>query len=945
MVRDRGTGNRRRRGALAAMVVVVSVVTFGSPARGQAVRGGGPPAAPPTIDGEPAADPGAEASTLGASRAAGLDEVHAQASAGLAGEALEMGSTRAIVSLAIDGLTPEAKLPAAEVAVQRATIAAAGDRVEALLEATGSTMRRRYETVPAVAVTATPAGLSALASSPDVDVVTPDLRGEAMLSTSTPHIGAAAVHAAGTGGAGQTIAVIDTGVNAGHPFLGGRVLHEACFRNLYGPQCPDGTAAQVGPGAAAASCDSLGCQHGTHVAGIAAGSNETMSGVAPQASIIAINIFSDDGEGGVTFDLSDALAALEHVHELAVTQDIAALNMSLGAPIQFEDQAACDGFLPPVTAALDQLRADGIVLVGSAGNEGNEWGVSYPACVSSVVAVGASAIPDQASGLNGGPLLDVHAPGLAIRSSVFETSLFPPDDPDYGADLYYANSGTSMAAPHVAGAVALMRERAPQRSVEEIVEAIKATGVPITDFRTGISRPRIQVDRAVRAVTPTDGCEERFSDVDAGHAFLADLCWATALDIVQGYDDGTLRPAAPMTRQAAAAFLHRSAGSPAGPFDVPGFTDVAPGHPFATEISWLRWAGLAEGYDDGSFQPTAPVSRQALVAFLHRLAGSPLGPFGGPAFDDVDADHRFAVEIAWARAARVANGDPAGSFGPDRTVSRQAALAFLHRNDVAPLQAPFSGCGGQTEVPVGECESLVALHAGTAGGDWVASAGWGRTASPCTWLGVQCGAGHVTGLLLTANGLSGPLPPELSGLPALELLLLSDNGLSGSVPTELAGLGALRIARMQNNALEGQLPSGLGDLTNLTQLLLDRNQLTGSIPDSFGGLSSIQYLWLHANALEGQIPSTVGGLVTLLDLRLSDNLLSGSIPPELGSLSTLVRLWLNGNQLTGIVPATIEELSALEELLLYGNGCLQAENGSVAAFLDGLDPAWAEGCV
>jgi hypothetical protein len=67
-----------------------------------------------------------------------------------------------------------------------------------------------------------------------------------------------------------------------------------------------------------------------------------------------------------------------------------------------------------------------------------------------------------------------------------------------------------------------------------------------------------------------------------------------------------------------AAFLHRLADAPAGPFPDPGFTDVPVGHPFYDEIAWLAAAGITDGYDDGTFRPLTTVSRQAMMAFLYR---------------------------------------------------------------------------------------------------------------------------------------------------------------------------------------------------------------------------------------------------------------------------------------------------------------------------------------
>ena len=112
-----------------------------------------------------------------------------------------------------------------------------------------------------------------------------------------------------------------------------------------------------------------------------------------------------------------------------------------------------------------------------------------------------------------------------------------------------------------------------------------------------------------------------FPDVGPAHPFVTEIGWLVDEGISEGYDDGTFRPGAAITRQAMSAFLHRLAGSPDVDLpDQPAFTDVSLTHPFAPEIHWLAHEGISEGYDDGTFRPAARVTRQAMAAFLHRVA-------------------------------------------------------------------------------------------------------------------------------------------------------------------------------------------------------------------------------------------------------------------------------------------------------------------------------------
>lgn len=113
--------------------------------------------------------------------------------------------------------------------------------------------------------------------------------------------------------------------------------------------------------------------------------------------------------------------------------------------------------------------------------------------------------------------------------------------------------------------------------------------------------------------------EDIFADVAAANQFALEIEWARAWGVSTGYPDGTFAPLAPVTREAMAAFLYRIALEPA--FDVPTvspFSDVTPSSPFYREISWLATSGISTCWADGTFRPKAPVARDAMAAFLFR---------------------------------------------------------------------------------------------------------------------------------------------------------------------------------------------------------------------------------------------------------------------------------------------------------------------------------------
>ena len=178
--------------------------------------------------------------------------------------------------------------------------------------------------------------------------------------------------------------------------------------------------------------------------------------------------------------------------------------------------------------------------------------------------------------------------------------------------------------------------------------------------------------------TPVD-----FADVGDGHPFYPDIRWMAEAGLAEGStvgDEVLFYPTAAVSRQAMAAFLYRYAGEGAQPQPGPGtFPDVDPESPFYAAIEWMAAEGLAGGYDDGTFGPNQPVSRAATATFLHRLAGEPAAAPGS--FTDVPTDSTFAVAVGWAQNAGVTQGYADGYFGATLPVSRQAMAAFLHRYD------------------------------------------------------------------------------------------------------------------------------------------------------------------------------------------------------------------------------------------------------------------------
>jgi len=124
-----------------------------------------------------------------------------------------------------------------------------------------------------------------------------------------------------------------------------------------------------------------------------------------------------------------------------------------------------------------------------------------------------------------------------------------------------------------------------------------------------------------------------------------------------------------VTRAAGAVALWQFAGSPAGPFDDPGFADVATGMPGSTAIGWLAATGVTVGRADGTFGVDEPLSRAAFASMLYRLAGAPDGPFDPSGFSDVMPDAAHATAIEWLAATGITVGLGDGTFGVRRAVT------------------------------------------------------------------------------------------------------------------------------------------------------------------------------------------------------------------------------------------------------------------------------------
>jgi aqualysin 1 len=362
-------------------------------------------------------------------------------------------------------------IPDQYIVVFKSSLPDAAAEARALVAQHGGTLRFTYTSaIKGFAANLTERAVEALRRNPNVAYIEADQTAELFDTESSPSswgldrvdqrkLPLSSSYSYMTTGAGVNVYIIDTGIRTSHIEFGGRAL--GAYSSVKGKSSTD-------------DCNG----HGTHVAGTVGGSTY---GIAKDVKLYAVRVLDCDGSGSY----SAVIAGIDWV--TAHRQLPAVANMSLGG-----------GKSQPLNDAVQGSIAAGITYAVAAGNSNYDACSFSPASTPAALTVGATTRQDaQAYYSNWGTCVDVYAPGDSITSA-WNTS----------DDASAIKRGTSMAAPHVAGAAALYLESHPLDSPANVASALVAAATQAQITQVGLGSPNLLVftgDPAVAQPSPVSG--------------------------------------------------------------------------------------------------------------------------------------------------------------------------------------------------------------------------------------------------------------------------------------------------------------------------------------------------------------------------------------------------------------------------------------------------------
>lgn len=284
-----------------------------------------------------------------------------------------------------------------------------------------------------------------------------------------------------------------------------------------------------------------------------------------------------------------------------------------------------------------------------------------------------------------------------------------------------------------------------------------------------------------------------FTDVTVNDEYYTEIAWMWESGISTGWPDGTYRPNQQVDRDAMAAFFYRYRQSP--PFTAPSqspFTDINPTTQFYKEMAWMKQTGISTGWPDGTYRPWDTTYRDAMSAFMYRVAGEPAyTPPAVSPFSDIDPGIQFYKEMMWMAENGIANNIDDGTFDPWDAVTREMMAVFMYRL-ANPSDTPAELRVATTSLPAGA-------------------------------------VGHQYSTQLAAFGGSTPYQWSATGLP--EGLSISADGQISGVPTQ-KGTATVNITVTDANATSASATLSLTVTDSVDPLVITTTSLPGGVVGS-----------------------------------------------------------------------------------------------------------------
>ncbi|MGO4890248.1 S8 family serine peptidase [Anaerobacillus sp. MEB173] len=470
-------------------------------------------------------------------------------------------------------------------------------------------------------------------------------------------------------GKGVKVALIDTGIAKNHPDL--KIADAVAFTNYTTDYNDDNG-------------------HGTHVAGIVAAQNNDIgtAGMAPDIDLYIAKALDQEGNGYH----SDLVRAIEW----AINKDVDIINLSAGG---------IEGSLL-LKAAIDQAYNKGVLIVAAAGNSGQA--VEYPAAYSNVIAVAAVDQRDRRTNFSAiGKEVEVSAPGVAIYSTYLRNS-------------YKSMSGTSMAAPHVTGMLALLKQARPGIAHTDLRELLhKHTfdlGETGKDELYGYGRIEVPQDLKVEKAPPSPPTSVQATMIDnkTDSKLQVQLTWkasesVTGIESYQLYRNGEwiakvgnqtftyidIVDEGTYSYEIIAIDRDKQESNRSQPIKIEvkrdtkidvivddpillhSFKDVTKTDWFAPHVDYLTKTNIIGGYEDGTFQPNNEVTRAEAITMIGRHLGIN-GARRATDYSDVSSSHFASGFIQSAQEQNLLAGYKDGTFRPNRYVTRgELAVLFV----------------------------------------------------------------------------------------------------------------------------------------------------------------------------------------------------------------------------------------------------------------------------